>query len=499
MLFEIIFSFAFLAFLIFLIRKMKLFAVEGLSKKLIIIIFLIKVVCGVGLWALYTYYYTDRATADIYKYFDDSNVIFGAIHDKPMDYFQMVTGLFSDKDYFQEHYFSNTRNWTRDSDQFFGENQLIIRLNAIIQLFSMEIYHVHMLVFCFLSLIGQIFIFKLFYPSVKKIKNLLIAFVFLFPSVLFWNSGVLKEPLLIFLLGIFIYYLHKPERRISKIVILFFTFLFLLFTKLYVASIFIPLLIAHVLVEKINASKMLVIYLGVLLLLISTLLSLKHFTKWDILANLAKKQNEFIIHASGGVYLIHDSLVPYIPPENINLLIEVDSIHYKIKQGSNFMYWKFGVRDTLYQTNYQDTTTFSVFAQSKKAGSLIKMEHLKPTLGSFIKNIPKAISNCILRPCPLENKSPLMMLSSAENYFTILFLIICIYFRKKTIPQKNLFWFCIFFTLSLFILSGLITPVIGAIVRYKMPALILFLPSLLLILDREKLLTKIPFLKKYIV
>jgi hypothetical protein len=47
----------------------------------------------------------------------------------------------------------------------------------------------------------------------------------------------------------------------------------------------------------------------------------------------------------------------------------------------------------------------------------------------------------------------------------------------------------------MFILTGLITPVMGAIVRYKVPALPFLMILLVMLIDKEKLIKKIPFLK----
>ncbi len=42
---------------------------------------------------------------------------------------------------------------------------------------------------------------------------------------------------------------------------------------------------------------------------------------------------------------------------------------------------------------------------------------------------------------------------------------------KLRLKESQMFWFCLSFTLILFILIGTITPVAGALVRYKIPAL----------------------------
>ena len=48
---------------------------------------------GVVLWAIYSFYYTDRVTADIFKYFDDSKIMFDALTEKPAHFFKMLSGI----------------------------------------------------------------------------------------------------------------------------------------------------------------------------------------------------------------------------------------------------------------------------------------------------------------------------------------------------------------------------------------------------------------------
>jgi hypothetical protein len=90
-------------------------------------------------------------------------------------------------------------------------------------------------------------------------------------------------------------------------------------------------------------------------------------------------------------------------------------------------------------------------------------------------------------------------MSFVENILVLAFIAFCILIRKKiTKIQKNLFYFCLIFVFSLYIIIGLTTPVFGAIVRYKIPGLLLITIALLLILDIEKLKIKFPLISKII-
>ena len=69
---------------------MNFFYAEGLSRTAISLFFILKIFAGLALWTLYTYYYPDRATADIFKYFDDSKIMYDALFEKPDDFQKFI-------------------------------------------------------------------------------------------------------------------------------------------------------------------------------------------------------------------------------------------------------------------------------------------------------------------------------------------------------------------------------------------------------------------------
>ena len=88
-------------------------------------------------------------------------------------------------------------------------------------------------------------------------------------------------------------------------------------------------------------------------------------------------------------------------------------------------------------------------------------------------------------------------MASMENLFFVLFFIFCFIFKIKDRVDKNLLLFCITLIITSFILIGLTTTVMGAIVRYRIP----FIPFLLLVpllyLDEDRI-KKIPFINRLV-
>ncbi|MFH1322145.1 MAG: hypothetical protein ABII90_16025 [Bacteroidota bacterium] len=93
---EILLTIIYTTIFILLIYKMKFFIIEGLSRRTISAIFALKIIVGVILWMIYTYYYTDRKSADIFKYFDDGEIIYNTLFVNPVHYLQLVLGIDTD-------------------------------------------------------------------------------------------------------------------------------------------------------------------------------------------------------------------------------------------------------------------------------------------------------------------------------------------------------------------------------------------------------------------
>ena len=126
---------------------------------------------------------------------------------------------------------------------------------------------------------------------------------------------------------------------------------------------------------------------------------------------------------------------------------------------------------------------------------MIRINTLEPTLSSFIKNSPRALINTMFRPYAWEvRSSPMMLFAAAENLLIIALLSLCIIFIR---PLKTIRWeyvlFCMSFVLIQFLIIGETTPILGAVARYKTIALPFLVIALLFVLDKEKLIKKLPF------
>jgi len=432
---EIFLTILYSLFFIFLIYRIGFYHIEGFTKKAVVFVFLIKILAGIGMYFIYTYYYTDRSTADIFKYFDDSKVMYDALWNKPADFFRMVSGIQNDTTYFDQYY-HQMHNWYRVFESnIYNDSHTIIRINALMRIFSFGYFNVHTVFMCFLSLTGLVGLYRFFIPFMKDKKRLLFFSVFLIPSVVFWGSGVLKEAILLFGMGMFLYAISgllNKKSIIRNIILLLISIILLMLTKYYVCILIVPLSLAFVWC-KLTSEKYIYLKYGVIVVACIALgMNMHHINPdLDMLKILAMKQNDFV-----------------------------------------------------------------GLAQAMNSGSLISNDLLQPTAKDFIIHTPSAFYNTLVRPYIFEAGSVIVLFAALENLLILFLLIVSLLFISKKTQHKSVLVFCLLFFMALYILTGLTTPIFGALVRYKVPAMPFLMVFIFMLMNQEKLLIRFPVLRK---
>ena len=379
---------------------------------------------GFVLFLIYSKYYTVRQDADTFKYFDDSKYMYNAFWTNPLDYLQMLFGVECNTEYFNTHYFDHMSNWVRSYDNgLFNDNRLVIRINAFMRIFSFGNYHVHSILLSYFAFLGSFSLAQVFY-RVSKAKIASYFAVFLVPSVVFWSSGILKEAILLFALGLFTYHIYElfgRNKRLRTYVILFLMSCILIVMKLYVFMAFIPAVMAWILVSK--WKRGLWVYLGAYL----TFFGLATFIgelnpRYDFVNLIVDKQKQFI-----------------------------------------------GLSE-FYQVN-------SGFA----------MDTLSYDMWSVIKASPEGLFNVLTKPWPTEVNNLLFVPAFIENALVVaLLLFACIYRKSLNKKEWDFAIFCLSFCFILFIVIGLTTPITGALVRYKIPAIPFLFMAVFLFMNHNK-------------
>lgn len=407
---HILLTCAYVAAFVYVIRKWSFFRSDSIKPSWATALFLFKIIAGILLGLIYTYHYTDTKTTDTFKFFNDSKILFQSIHSHPYDFFRMLTG-FDDEAPELRSYYERMDAWL-NTNLLFNDNRTIIRLNALFHFFSFGYYYIHVVFLNFLSFIGLFSLFKVFESECPERKKELLFFTFLFPSTLFWGSGLLKDGLLLFGMGVLVYqfyfYLKHPEqhRRIVPIVL---SFALLSITKLYIIVLLAPGLLTWAIMTKLKFGKPLIYTVAV------------YFLFFTCAFNFYRILPEYNLAA--------------------------------------MLYWK--------QFNFYG------FATSVDSKSLIEIPRLGLDTWSVVKNMPQAFLTTYLRPFFNDIKgNPLVLLSVLENCMIFFATAISLLnYRRPLQKDTGFLWATIFFVITLYILIGLTTPVLGAIVRYKIPAL----------------------------
>jgi hypothetical protein len=195
--------FVFIFFLLlccFGVSKIPFLKKSGLSKSVLIGLFLLKVVAGLG----YAYFYKlprYYATADTYRFYKLSLTETKWLKSDPVGFF---------KDIFSYGY-SSSGNIFSGHNSYWNDlkSNIPVKLMAFTNVLTNNSYYTNIILFNFLFFIGIIALFRLFKAVYGSSDWLLIGGIFLLPSTLFWCSGVHKDGLILSAAGLLFYCVYK--------------------------------------------------------------------------------------------------------------------------------------------------------------------------------------------------------------------------------------------------------------------------------------------------
>lgn len=286
-----------LAIIIYSIKTFSFFKIDDWSTKWSFLAFGLKVMSGIAVWLIYTYYYTERINADIYKYFDDAQYIIQQTENNALLRWKLIFGI---QDSSSNYLFLNdTSFWFSQGEVFFNDNRTMTRIHLILLHLSGGVYHFHTLTFAFLAFIGSFGLFHFFRKFSILSSTTLFTFAFLVPSVLLWTSAPLKESYLFFSLGILLWTLSQlKDRSIRPILFVLIGIFNLFLLKVYILISLLPGVLFWLISSRTKHQRPLLIQFSILscLGLLLTLLF-----QQQLIEILSTKQQQFIdlLHSSG--------------------------------------------------------------------------------------------------------------------------------------------------------------------------------------------------------
>lgn len=443
---------------------------------------------------IYTYYYGGgELTADAGRFFEESKVLHDVFHESPLDFMKFLFGLNNDPEFIRS-YLSSTNHWNAGSQFLLNDSRNVMRANALLLFISNGSVYIHFLLFSFASFLGAFDLFQFVKKRSSVPKKLLLYIIVLAPSIAFWSSSIIKEPLLI--LGIFIFIRGifdelSAKNKAWRIVL---GGLLLVGFKPYV---FIAVLIGlayYFVFSKLSKRSFVNLFaFGLIssaaLYISGTLPIMTHV--------ISKQQEDFMNVRDGGLYLEAGNEQYYYVYYNNRNKFEINGRSAVLKEatGARIMNKSDNFnREPLTLKNVGDT--FQIAVQLSKAGSGIEVTPIKDNLGTLIKIIPEVLFNTHIRPLPMNHKTWLAFPAFLENVIYLLGFIFALFLFPKPTDQRtnNILWSLAIIGIVISLIVGWTTPVMGAIVRYIIPAQAVFLVIILIKIDWNKL--KNYFVKK---
>lgn len=453
--------------------------------------FAIKFLVALFFLYVYTFYYGGgELTADAGRFFQESKTLKAVFHQSPSDYFKFLFGFDNDP-VFINKYLASTDHWNAGSKVLLNDSRNVIRVNSILLFISSGQVVIHFLLFSLASFLGGLDLYQFIKKRSKLPKGFLLVLMTLTPSIAFWSSSIIKEPLMIlglclviratfdnisakrktwrYLLGGLLLVSFKPYVFICLLASLLFYWIFSRITKSQILNVFIYVTIGFGII----------FFTGLL----------------DKGVHLISKQQEnFINVRDGGLYLFEDD-------EHYLYIYYINRSHFKIEGNKATLLEPVGAFHMRIDNNFDRNPirltnvgkTYRIGVRMNKAGSGIPITTINGNGATMIKMIPEVLFNTFIRPIPNKNSSWLQYSAFIENVIILLGLILAIFIfpRKLNSKENRMFFSLMIFSFMIYLIVGWTTPVVGAIVRYIVPGLL----GIILIIALQ--IKTIPKLNKY--
>ncbi len=428
-------------FLIFFLLKKTVKDVDDYERKVFSTGLRIKLFSAISIGFVYLFYYKGGDTfiymhdatvlSDIF--FNDINLFFDFLFN---GLFDTTTGNVNNwKHFFEVREISQNYFIYRSDERAF----FMVRFISVVSIITNGSFIASGMVvgaFCYL---GTWKIYKLFveyYPSFKKQLSYTIIFI---PSVMFWGSGVLKDPVTLGSFGFLMYYFHNilKGRKIivSLIYVVVFSFL-IISIKPYIFNAFI-------------------VGMGC----------------W-LLANYMVKIKSRVFKAF---------IFPILLVVSIGAVFGLLSLFSS--ESGKYSFDKALDEAVLVQSDLK---------QDYYGGHRFDIGPFEPTLAGVLSKAPVAIAASLYRPFIWEAHNVFVMLSALESTVIIIFTFLAIFrirlFNLQGVLLANpLLFFSFVFSLFFAFFIGLTSANFGALVRYKIPLMPFYMSMVYILSNYAKL------------
>lgn len=410
-------------------------------------------------------------------YMHDADALSRIIYESPVDFFQIFFGL-GDVETLNEKYLYTTTYWSHNKGWIFSDTRNVIRVNAIFQWLAFHNQQVVLLFNTVICLMGLRWIYQGLENQVSKKQNWLFVLLFFLPSTLLWTANLSKEAFLIFGLGLVF------RNMLTNKTVHFGTAAGLIFILLFKPYVGIALLFALLIYifSMLNSHISRWISLGAFLAGVVLIVFMMRF---NIADHISKKQFDFINLAEGGVWIELDG--------NAIRIEDSDTIHLEIWEAENKNLYATVTKELHAEKRVHKRVPekikiapsqreYYVLHRLPKSGSYITLQPIDGKLSNLIASIPSALFNTFLRPTPKDPpKSFIKWYFVGETYFFLLMLVVALTKTKES-KHGNMLLFLGISSMLIGVIIGWTTPVLGAVIRYKLPITIAIVAATWLLL-----------------
>lgn len=443
----------------------------GLTRKQLLLGWFVKVFFGVCFILIHSEIYGIGAiTVDWEEYIHDSIVLNNVAYQSFETYLKFLFGFSTDADTYQ--YLMNTNHWSAGDMGIINDSRNVLRVNSLLVFVSGGQVYVHVLFFAFFSFLGLVELFRAFKEKLSYSQRFFWIALILFPSLGFWSSSVLKEPLMLTGLALLIHALLGNLKGYA----LFWrvalgTILMLLF-KPYVLVCFLVCLPVYFLGKKVFKKRFFlapIVVFGAFLLFFAVNSTLRK----DLTHRLTRMQFDFMNVGRGGMHVAADSVFFYFHQDQYGSLEFNDDNTVRVKDELIAKKVTPGLKYPFDDVRLNATDgPWEIIFVGTQCGSYIEPTPINNSFVQLLNNIPEAFVNAAFRPTFWDQGGLLKIANFLETIALFSFLIFSLIrtsgFTNWDIRNEQIFLAC--FAILLLVLIGWTTPVLGALVRYRVPA-----------------------------
>lgn len=320
-------------------------------------------------------------------------------------------------------------------------NFIIIKLVAIFSFVSFGRYMIINLFFSMLAFTGIWKLFCFFYDQYPHLhKKIAIAVLFL-PTVVFWSSGALKDPVCMSMLGWFTFsaysIFYKKNSILFYSAIMLVSMLVLVTVKPYILFAYVPFFIIFL-----------------------------------VFINLGQVKN-YLFRFFAFLFIGVVSIIAFVAmSEKLNEEMENLAV------------------EKLSESLVTQQNNFTQMADRAESAFSLGVEYDGESLGSLLKVAPAAINATLFRPYLWESRKISTLLSSIESLTLMMFFLFVLWkvgpvrFVVSLVKDPGVMY-CFFFSILFALFIGATTLNFGTLVRYKIPCMPFFVMALVLIYEKR--------------